>query len=108
MTEAAQEEIKEPLFVLFAKLAEKDGVTPLHEKVKGCWERQIDENWWIALNGTNKAQTCSTGAEVPPFSAYVTWLGWPSGILNPHGGTLVAHPNANEELFAAALEKAIQ
>jgi len=94
---------KEPLFLLLGKLAEKDGAAPLN-KHAGCWERRIDEHWWIAVNGREEEISCSKGAAVPPFNCYVEFNGWPAGVFNPFGGIIAAGELANEETFAAALE----
>ena len=98
---------KKQLYVLLAALAVKDGVAPLAENVAGCWERAIDDKWWVAVNGTAMPLVCSTGAGVPPYTTYVTWLGWPAGLIDPYGGMIVAHPNANEDQLTDALQRAI-
>lgn len=74
----------------------------------GCWEYQVDEHWWIAVNGHNGATRCAKGADVPPFRCYVEFNGWPAGIIDPYGGTIVAGEAANEDAFIAALDKAIE
>ncbi len=75
--------------------------------VEGCWEADIDGVWSVALNGeaTNN-RTDSRGAEVEPFHCVVYWRGMPAGILHPYGGEFVAHENANEDLFIAAVRAA--
>jgi hypothetical protein len=93
---------KEPLFILLARLAEKDNAAPLN-KHAGCWERQIGE-WWIAINGHRDEVKCSKGPRVPPFNCYCEFNGWPAGIFDPHGGVIAAGAAANEETFAAAIE----
>lgn len=97
---------KEPLFLLLASLAEKDGASPLN-KHEGCWERQIGEHWWIAVNGHKDKVACSKGAEVPPFNCYVEFNGWPAGLFDPMNGIIAAGEAANEETFAAAIEAEI-
>src|SRR5262245_46723537 len=94
---------KEPLFLYFAKLADKDGVAPIHNH-KGCWERQVGD-WWFAINPHTRTTKCSKGADVEFGHAYVMYNGWPAGILNPFGGVIAAGSVANEETFIAALEK---
>ncbi len=96
---------KEPIFMLLAKLAEKDGAAPLH-KHDGCWERQIGE-WWIAINGHRDERKCSHGAPVPPFNCYCEFNGWPAGLFGPYHGIIAAGSIANEEAFAAAIEAEI-
>lgn len=97
---------KEPLFLLLAKLAKKDGASPLN-KHKGCWERQIDKHWWVAVNGHKEPVKCSKGPNVPPFNCYVDFNGWPAGLFDPVNGLMAAGDAANEETFAAAIEAEI-
>jgi hypothetical protein len=99
-------EDKEPLFVLVCQLAEKDGVSGIH-RLPGCWERKVDKHWWIAINGHEEEVACSKGPKVPPFNCYVEFNGWPAGSFSPYEGIIAAGELANEETFAAALEKAI-
>lgn len=70
----------------------------------GCWEQQIDEHWWIAVNGHCAETKCSFGEAVPPFSAYVRFNGWPAGIISQFDGCLAAGAAANEDAFIAALK----
>lgn len=75
----------------------------------GCWELQIDDRWWIALNG-HKVPTPTSGEPhgeggpdgVPPFSCYVEYNGWPAGILDYEGGEFAAGEGANPATFVAA------
>ena len=97
---------KEPLFILVAKVAQKDDAAPLH-KHAGCWERQIGDHWWIAVNGHTEPKKCSKGADVPPFNCYVEFNGLPAGQFDPFGGIIAAGDVDNEEAFAAALEAEI-
>jgi hypothetical protein len=92
----------EPIFILLAKLAEKDGAAPLN-KHQDCWERQIGE-WCIAINGHRDKRKCSHGPSVPPFNCYCEFNGWPAGIFDPIGGVIAAGEAANEDTFAAAIE----
>jgi len=78
----------EPLseaFLEIANLAERLGVSEIN-KLPGCWEHQIDQRWWIAVNSHGFESECSMGTKVPPLSAYVQFNGWPAGIINPYGG----------------------
>lgn len=97
---------KEPLFLLIARLAEKDGAAPI-TTFEGCWERQIGAQWWVAINAHARPVKCSHGAEVPPFNCYVEFNGWPAGLFDPYGGIIAAGEAANEESFAAAVEAEI-
>lgn len=76
----------------------------------GCWERQVDETWFVAFNG-HKEPTPTHGGkkslgqsvDVLPFSVYVEYNGWPAGILTPSGGEFAAGSGANVDTFVAAL-----
>lgn len=99
-----------PLSTLFLKLAD----LALAHGVKGikhlpaCWEVQIDERWWVAVNGHEVPVECSrAGQPVPAFSAYVEFNGWPAGVLDPFGGFLAAGHLANEANLTAAIDAAI-
>lgn len=80
-------------------------------KHPGCWTHQVDERWWIAVNGHHEwkpaesAKGCSAGAPfmVGPFNCYVEYYGWPAGYFDPFGGTIAAGEGANEATFVAAL-----
>lgn len=98
------EEIKEAFFEI-VKLAERLGLSGLN-KFPGCWEHQVDGQWWIALNAHKEPMTCSMGAEVPPFHAYVQFNGWPAGVIDPRGGIIAAGKVANEDTFIEALKAA--
>ena len=89
-------------FVAVAELGFALGLRDI-AKLDGCWEYQIDERWWIALNAHDQPVACSTGAEVEPFSIYVEFNGWPAGIFSAQGGVIAAGEAANEEAFLAAL-----
>jgi hypothetical protein len=88
-----------------AQLAISLDAIPLH-KHAGCWEHQIDKQWWIAFNGQKQAVECSKGISVDPYHVYIEFNGWPAGIINPFEGTLCAGEIANESTFIAAVEKA--
>lgn len=77
-------------------------------ELQGCWEYQVDDQWFIALNGHSKPAKCSRGGEVEPFGCYVEWNGWPAGTMNPFGGILAAGEAANEASFIAALKAAAE
>lgn len=87
------------------ELALRLGVRRINE-LPACWEHQVDEQWWVAVNGHREEIACSTGAKVPPFCAYVTFNEWPAGILHPDGGVLAAGAAANEDALIDALRKA--
>lgn len=92
-------------FAKIAKLGCALGVSDIY-KLPGCWELQIDDQWWIAMNGHKTPTKDSHGFEVPPFHAAVEYNGWPAGIISPAGGIIAAGSCANENTFIAALEAA--
>lgn len=75
-------------------------------KLPGCWEAEIDEHWWVALNAHDHPIKCSQGATVPPYAAFVYFNGWPGGVIDAFGGSLCAGAIANEEALIAALREA--
>lgn len=76
------------LFTVVCELAIKDGAAPLKEKFPGkCWEKQLNEQWFIAVNGNDAEVKCSKGVTVPPFHAYGERDGCPTFLCNPYGGT---------------------
>ena len=93
-------------FALIAELAEALGVTAIG-KLAGCWERDLDAHWFIAVNGHSAPTPCSKGADVPPFTCYVEWNGWPAALVTPAGGEIVAGSAANEDALIEALRDAI-
>lgn len=80
------------------------GMIPVNQ-VEECWEQQVDENWWIAVNGHKEVVECSRGIRVQPFTCYVEFNGWPAGIIHAYGGVLAAGDAANEDTFVAALRE---
>lgn len=94
---------KKALFEMICEIAIKDGVSQIN-KFDGCWERQIGEHWWIAVNGHKDSVKCSRGADVPPFNCYLEFNGWPAGVFDPFGGIICAGSEGNEEAFASAME----
>ena len=107
-------ETQKPLFVLIAKLAEKDGVVGI-SKLPGLYEKRVGATWKIAVNGhKNDIEWPQTnermGCRIPPFHCAVMYNGWLAGLFGPYGGIIATHPSeegANEKNFAAALERAI-
>jgi hypothetical protein len=73
---------------------------------EGCFEAAIDGDWTIAVNGQREPEFCSYAFLVPAFHCAVFWHGHMAGILGPFGGEIVAHENANEDLFIEAVRSA--
>ena len=94
-------------FVEMGNLCIAAGAAPL-SKHEGCWEHQVDERWWIAVNGHAQPEKrlTSKGIEIQPFHCYVEYNGWPAGILSPYGGVIAAGTGANEDTFIEALKLA--
>jgi len=81
-------------------------------KLPGCWEHQIDERWWMALNAHSERIHCSQDSHssegVPPFTIYFMFNGWPAGLVNANGGSLAAGALANEDALIDAINAAIE
>ena len=95
-----------PISLAFSALADMAivlGAAPLTKYV-GCWEHQIDAQWWVAVNGHPTPTKCSKGPEVPAFCAYLEFNGWPAGELSPFGGVIAAGAIANEDALIAAIK----
>ena len=90
------------VFVRIAELALALGACDL-KALPGCWEHDVDGTWWIALNGRATPTTCSRGATVAAFTAYVEFNGWPAGLVDPGGGVIAAGAAANEGMLIEAL-----
>lgn len=92
-------------FAEIAALAERLGVSNIVAQ-PGCWEHQIDDRWWMAVNPHKEPTACSKGADVPAMSAVLEFNGWPAGIIDPFGGIIAAGAAANEDTLIAALKAA--
>lgn len=89
-------------FAMIGELAGVLNVTKINE-LPGLWEHQIDDLWLIKVNGHDKEVE-----HVPPFSAYITFNGWPAGVIDPFGGCIVASDHCNEDSFISAIGAAIE
>ena len=99
------------VFNAFALLAEHDGVAPINA-LPGCWERRVNANWTIAVNGQPEARESEPAGcmkvTLKPYHAAAWWNGWLAGIMTPFDGCIAAHPNgANELSLLAALNSAL-
>ena len=98
-------------FIAVMELAESRGVSKINQ-LDGCWSYQIDDQWWIAVNGHTVAVESPVSplsgltATVEPFSVFVEFCGWPAGFLDPFGGIIAAGAAANEDTFIAAVKAA--
>lgn len=99
-----EQEFMDRFWTALCKLATIDGAAPLN-RLPGCWEKQLDERWWIAANGHKEPKTAD-GFDVPPFSVVVKFNGWPFGVIDPHGGCIGHGEMANAGALVEAIEKA--
>lgn len=90
------------ILVAFADWCIAHGVTAINKHV-GCYEAQIDPQWWCAANGHTTPTQCSKGIKVPPFGVYFEFNGFPAGVVTPSGGWCAAGEAANEAALIAAL-----
>jgi hypothetical protein len=90
-------------FCEMIELTRRLGVVNI-KNLPGCWEHQVDAQWHIAVNGQPQTVKASNGAEVPPYTMYVTYNGWPAGLISPNSGWIAAGAGANEDTFIAALK----
>lgn len=80
-------------------------IPPLPEHA-GCWEHQVDERWWIAVNGHPQPRVMAKHPKLDPlqpYTVYVEYNGWTAGLLGYDGGCIAAGECANENAFIAAL-----
>lgn len=76
-------------------------------ELPGCLEHQVDDQWWFAINAHRVPGACSRCADIPAFTIYFQFNGWPAGMVNADGGTLCAGSLANEHCLIEALHAAI-
>lgn len=93
-------------FCRVVELCEALGVRNLNQ-LPGCWEHQIDDHWWVAVNALKQPVECSRGYTVQPYDCFVEYNGFPAGSFNPYGGILAAGEAANERTFIEAIKAAI-
>lgn len=93
------------VFLAVADLAKARALKPANQ-YPGCMEIEVDEHWWIALNGHREAMACSKGPVVDSFTMYVEFNGWPAGVVGIDGGVLVGGERANEATLLEALKRA--
>lgn len=75
------------------------GVTKI-DSLPGLWENKIDDTWTIKCNGHNYEVE-----NVPPFSWYIEFNGWPAGVISVMGdGVLCAGKAGNEDNLRRAIE----
>lgn len=87
------------VFMKVAELALKRGHEAL-DKLDGCWEHDIDDDWRVTLNGRADPTADSKGYEVQPFHMLIEYKGSPVGVISPAGGTMMT---GAEDDFVQAL-----
>ncbi len=92
-------------FMLAAEFAAVQGGTPI-SRHEACFEGQVNDAWWFALNGHHEPKVCGRGVTVDPFTCYVEFNHWPAGHLDAGGGYLLAH--ASEDAFIEALQSRME
>lgn len=102
-------------FALVADLGYAHGARDIGKR-PGCWEHQVDNHWFVALNphghptakvGGIKPINPEYEVMVPPFSVYIEFNGYPAGIIDAHGGIIAHGAAANEQTFCDAVRRAI-
>lgn len=89
---------------LVCQISVKDGTGPLNKMVEP-WHKKVDDRWEFWVNGTTTDLPMT--ADLPAlkrFEMYVTFNGWPAGILDPNSGSLAAGEAANIFAFRDALK----
>lgn len=71
--------MSDPVMAAFL-LAEHLGVRNMKD-MTDCWEHQVDDAWWLAINPRPVDKRCKKGVIVPAYSMYVEYLDWPAGVL---------------------------
>ena len=62
-----------------------------------------EREWEVTINGNPRPKDGQ-----PPFSAYVTFNGFPAGVLTAQEGIIAGGKVANEETFIAALRAELE
>ncbi len=102
-----------PLMDTLPEYAVETCGSPPLSHVEGCWARQVNDQWWLAINGHRepvKVMVTARGGgepsetECPPFTALIYYNGWPAGIVDPYNGCLAAGAGANERTLRKALK----
>lgn len=94
---------------LIFELHKRDGIPGL-AMLPGLWERKLDEQWTIWINGHMEPVARPGNHEpIPPGDVYVEFNGWPAGLFSliDGEGVVAAGAAANYGTFCAALQAAI-
>jgi hypothetical protein len=71
----------------------------------GCWEVQVDRDWWFAVNGLSYDAPCSRDIMVPPKHLVVTWRQFPVATCSRYNGDWVNRPGVTEDAFIKAVKR---
>ncbi len=85
------------VFYAVSKLCEVLKEAPIRDKV---WENQIDEHWFIKINGHSKEMK-----GIPAYCMTIEYDGFPAGIISPFDGMMVSGEVINEDALIAAMKK---
>ena len=100
--------MKDGMTEIFGAVAEygyRTGVRNVKD-MSACWEVQVDEHWRFAMAGKD-GLSASDGTPVPRANIYITYNGWPAGIIDINSGEFAASSVANESAFLTALSKIV-
>jgi hypothetical protein len=86
------------------RLHKRLGLDPISE-LPGCWEVQVDDRWWFAVNGLRYDAPCSRDILVPPKHLVVTWRQFPVATCSRYSGDWVNRPGVTEDDFIAAVRR---
>jgi hypothetical protein len=101
-------------------LAKHEGAASIKD-LPGCWEVQIDEQWFLAVNGhkvetpivaevaREDARSALRGTPVPAFAVFVAFNGWPAAAFRLADDHILfaAGEAANAKTFVAAIRRRI-
>ena len=92
------------VMVRIADLANILGVSNIRN-LSGCWEYQLSDDWWFAVNGHNESVKTSTGSDLLPYNCLVEYKGLPAGYFSPFEGVFVF---GKEDDFINAIDMKIK
>lgn len=79
----------QPLSELFVKTCQLGYMMSGHEKlnkIQGCWEHQVNDDWHVTLNPHLEPTCDSKGEELGPFTLIAKHKGMPVFTCDPYGG----------------------
>lgn len=84
-------------FILIAERCAREYGTPL--PTTRLLEFGDDTGWRVQFNATRAEVD-----DIPPYTARLSWCGWPAGFVGPAGGTMAAGSAANEDALCEWLQ----